>query len=74
MGHSICVAGIHCIGSAHQAVQSHQRAIVAQIARQPIAVIERKVSAYTMNHSMLEVRLCSCRQIEGPMLTLSYAD
>jgi len=50
-------------------VRSNRRATVAQIAREVNAGSDRKVSEYTVHHSLLRMGLYSCRPVRVPMLT-----
>ncbi|ROL44000.1 hypothetical protein DPX16_10284 [Anabarilius grahami] len=50
-------------------VRSNRRATVAQIAQEVNAGSDRKVSEYTVHHSLLRMGLDSCRPVRVPMLT-----
>ena len=50
-------------------VRSNRRATVAQIAQEVNAGSDRKVSEYTVHHSLLRMGLHSCRPVRVPMLT-----
>ncbi|TMZ23716.1 hypothetical protein EMF65_34440 [Klebsiella pneumoniae] len=50
-------------------VRSNRRATVAQIAQEVNAGSDRKVSEYTVHHSLLHMGLHSCRPVRVPMLT-----
>ena len=50
-------------------VRSNRRATVAQIAQEVNAGSDRKVSEYTVHHSLLRMELHSCRPVRVPMLT-----
>ncbi|ROL44390.1 hypothetical protein DPX16_8812 [Anabarilius grahami] len=50
-------------------VRSNRRAPVAQTAPEVNAGSDRKVSEYTVHHSLLRMELHSCRPVRVPMLT-----
>ncbi|KAK3575380.1 hypothetical protein QTP86_025787, partial [Hemibagrus guttatus] len=59
----------HLPTSCHIPQMSYRRATVAQIAEEVNAGSGRKVSEYTVHHSLLHMGLHSCRPVRVPMLT-----